>query len=494
MSTSIQNYKNIIFLIILAEILSFLGYYYQLVNFIVFFAISIFVLILSLYRLEYGLFVLLAELFIGSFGYLFYFEQGGLKISVRLALWLIMVSVWSAKTIIEWIKTKKLSINFFQSSYFSYFIVLFIFIAWGLANGLVSKNSPGNIFFDFNNWLYFLVIFPIFSVLQNDDNIKIAKQIFFAAITWLSLKTIILAYFFSHNFNGFIFDLYRWVRTSGVGEITQVQGGFSRIFMQSHIFVLLGFFILLFYLLKLINEQKIIFFTRRSAGLVGLLALFLSAILISFSRSFWIGLAAGGIFIWSIILFKLKIKFKQFVIFNSLILLSLILSLIFALAIVKFPYPWPYGGFDATELLSARATQIAGETGASSRWQLLPPLWQKIKSAPILGRGFGATVTYKTNDPRILASHAGGEYTTYAFEWGWLDIWLKLGLFGLLAYLVLFAKVIFNGLKINSYFSLALITGLVILMAVNMFSPYVNHPLGIGYLIITTAVMERMNN
>ena len=54
-----------------------------------------------------------------------------------------------------------------------------------------------------------------------------------------------------------------------------------------------------------------------------------------------------------------------------------------------------------------------------------------------MGRGFGATVTYQTRDPRILADNGSGEYTTYAFEWGWLDIWLKLGIFGLAAYFLL---------------------------------------------------------
>ena len=53
--------KNTLLFIILAEILSFLGYYYQLVNFITFFVITILVLILSLYRLKYGLFILLAN-------------------------------------------------------------------------------------------------------------------------------------------------------------------------------------------------------------------------------------------------------------------------------------------------------------------------------------------------------------------------------------------------------------------------------------------------
>ncbi|MFA6454461.1 MAG: O-antigen ligase family protein, partial [Patescibacteria group bacterium] len=298
-------------------------------------------------------------------------------------------------------------------------------------------------------------------------------------------------YIFSHSFNFFIPDLYLWVRRSGVGEITQVVPGFNRIFMQSHIFVLIGFFILLFYLLKNLAEKHTAL-NKQSLKLIGLASLLLSIIIVSFSRSFWLGLAAGGLSVWLAMIFKLKTKLKEFIVFNLLALAVIILSLALTFFIIKFPYPAPAGDFNATNLLSDRATQITDEAGASSRWQLLPPLWQKIKAAPILGQGFGATVTYISSDPRVLSANLKGEYTTYAFEWGWLDVWLKLGIFGLLAYLALFAKLIFDGFKIGSYYSLSLAAGLIVVLAVNIFSPYVNHPLGIGCLIIAAVMLENL--
>ncbi len=483
--------KNTLLFIIAAEILSFLGYYYQPVNFIAFFIIAILTLILSLRRLEYGLYILLAELIIGSFGYLFYFETGGLKISLRIALWLIIMSVWLASAIIKLAKTKKIELDFFRSSYLFYFSALAVFVVWGMINGLLQNNLLSNNFFDANNWFYFLLVFPIFSVLRTDDHIKIIEQIFFASIGWLSVKTLLLAYFFSHSFDYFTLDLYRWVRSSGAGEITQVVPGFSRIFMQSHIFVLIGFFILLFYLLKNI-EKKPPVLNRQNLGLIGFTTLLLSTIIISFSRSFWLGLAAGAIFILLTAIFKLKINLKKFIVFNLTAIAALAVSLALTFLVIKFPYPAPSGGFDAANLLSDRVTRITNEAGASSRWQLLPPLIEKIKTAPILGRGFGATVTYKSNDPRALAANPEGTYTTYAFEWGWLDVWLKLGIFGLLAYLILLVKIIYDGLKINSYYSLSLAAGLFVVLAVNITSPYANHPLGIGYIIIAAVIIESL--
>jgi len=478
--------KRLILLLIIisAELLSFLGYYFSAINFIAFFAISLLAIILSLYKLEYGLWLLLTELFIGSFGYLFYFESGGLKISLRIALWLIILAVWLSKTILDWVKTKKLTIDFLKSNNFYYFLALAIFIAWGLLNGVLNKNLDSNIFQDFNNWLYLLLIFPIFSVLKNEKNLATLKLIFFTTVAWLSIKTLALFYLFSHDFGNLALGVYGWIRLNGIGEITQVQGGFNRIFMQSQIFVLIAFFILLFYLLKSVSDNRKNLLLYRSG-----LTLFLTAILVSFSRSFWLGLLVGGLFVWLVAIFKLKINLKHFLIFNGYIFISALASLALALLIVFFPWPTPYGGFNAANLLSDRATGIS-EAGASSRWQLLPPLWQKIKSAPLLGLGFGATVTYKSSDPRVLAVSPTGDYTTYAFEWGWLDVWLKLGVFGLLAYLALLIKIIYDGLKINSYFSLALATGLVILTAVNMFSPYINHPLGLTILMLSMALLN----
>ena len=524
MSNLVQNnkiFRNTFFLIIIAELLSFLGYYYSSVNLSAFFIIVILTLIFALAKLKYGIFILLTELFIGSFGYLFYFKNGGLIISLRIALWLIIMSVWLAKVVVAWVRTKKLTLDFSKSRQFAPAIVLLFFIGWGAVNGFLNGNSLSNMFFDFNNWLYFLLIFPLYSVLRDESNFKIIKHIFLASITWLSLKTIFLVYIFTHNFHGLDSEIYGWMRTDRLGEITQTTAGFSRIFMQSHIYVLIGFFILLVYLLYAIMNDRFSFVIPAfkpkasrpadagwiagqarndkerdldsSAGMARymiILILLLSTILISFSRSFWLGLLAGGIFVWLIAIFKLKIKLKAFVIYNSIILCVIIASLLLTAVAVKFPYPSAYGGFNPADLLAQRATQISGEAGASSRWQLLTPLWQEIKTAPIIGRGFGATVTYKSDDPRVLAVNPDGLYTTYSFEWGWLDLWLKLGLLGLIAYLFLLFRIIKDGLKANSSLIISLIAGVVVLMTVNIFSPYVNHPLGIGYIILTMAIIR----
>jgi O-antigen ligase len=488
-------FKRAFLFIFLAELFSLFGYLLPNFNKAAFLIIILLTLILSLYKLEYGIWIVLAELFIGSKGYLFFFEYGGLVVSIRIVLWLIVMSVWAGKVITNWLKTKKLDIPFLKSSYSPYFFILFLSIVWGLINGILNNNEFNNLFFDFNNWLYFALIFPAFSIISEKKNINGILQIFIASIIWLALKTFFLLFAFSHNLIGVVSELYRWVRITGVGEITQMQGGFYRIFFQSHIFVLIGFFIFLFLLSdKIINnslfKNKNIFFLLSCC-----LVILLSVIIISFSRSFWVGFAFGLLLFYAYLIWQ-KIQWKKVLQISNFIIVCAIISFIIIVVTVKFPYPSPTGGFSTTGLLSKRASQLTGEAALSSRWELFPKIWQEIKRTPILGQGFGTTITYKSSDPRVLKTSPTGEYTTYAFEWGWLDIWLKLGLFGLLAYLVIIMKVYFRGLiqqnnNEESRINLGLIIGLAVVTVVSIFSPYLNHPLGIGYLIIVSAILNK---
>jgi hypothetical protein len=110
-------------------------------------------------------------------------------------------------------------------------------------------------------------------------------------------------------------------------------------------------------------------------------------------------------------------------------------------------------------------------------------------------------VTYRTEDPRLLAEDPSGEYTTFAFEWGYHDLWVKFGVLGLLVYAWLIAVILtpyFVSLKMwkgmgganraDALVLIGVICGMVAMLATNVFSPYLNHPLGIGLLMTVAAI------
>ena len=496
-------------LIFLTELLSFGGFLLPELRQTVFFIILAAALILSLLKLEYGLLILLAELFIGSKGYLFYFEQGGLVISLRIALFLVIMSICLAKVIITWNREGRAAfLNKLKLPFWQYYALLGAAVIGGVVNGYLQKNELSNVFFDTNAWIYFLIIFPLAYVIKEykDDAVEFWQKlsaVFGAAVAWLIAETLLLLFFFSHNFGtAAALMIYKWIRVTGVGEITFTEFGFYRIFIQSQIYVLIALMIAsaLFIYFKSVDDKKKLL----HCFIASLLAF--SVVISSFSRSFWIGLAVG-LFCFYVFLFLCFYKQWRVILWHiGLTLSAVILSVGLIFILVRFPYPEPIADF-SPELIAQRA--FSSEAGVSSRWNLLNPLLSKIKQAPLFGKGFGATVTYQTQDPRILEQNPSGDYTTYAFEWGYLDIWLKLGFIGLLVYVALLVKIVIKGIKnikylaagrqgsilniqyFNTALNFALLSGLVTVIITSFFSPYLNHPLGIGLIILTSFLVMK---
>jgi O-antigen ligase len=179
-------------------------------------------------------------------------------------------------------------------------------------------------------------------------------------------------------------------------------------------------------------------------------------------------------------------KFPWFKLFNWLgrVVLIFVVSIGLIYVIVSLP-SWSQGkAFGA--LIERRITEFR-EPAASSRMNQLGPLFKKITKHPILGSGFGTAVRYQSEDPRILEEYPDGWISTYAFEWGWLDIWLKIGLVGLGIYLLLLSKIWRAGWRRGE---IGLLMGMVAIAVTSITSPYLNHPLGIGYIILISAIIN----
>jgi hypothetical protein len=488
---SFKTIAALIAIFLAAEILSFFSFSHPLLNQAVLTAIALGVFVLSFYRLEYGLLAVLAELFIGSMGHLFFLDYGGHIIGLRIALWLAVLSVFIIKLFYQ--AFKKQAGDSYWSSFrnFSgrnYFLILGAFVLLSVINGLWRGHEYGLVFADFNAWIYFSLLGPIIAVYGGSDRDRLRRlyNLFLAAAIWLSLKTLILLFVFTHD-SGLSADIYLWLRKTLVGEMTPTKTGWPRIFIQGQIFSAIAF-LCVFWL----NQAKFKwreFFHRSNITALIIAALFLSSVLISFSRSFWVALvgslAASGLVVWRISSFRRAL--------SSLLWLAVVglSSFLMMYLVVAWPYFQSSSGNFGSDFLERVSN--GNEAALASRWSLLPVLAQEIKKEPFLGQGYGATVTYFSRDPRILQNNPSGEYTTYAFEWGYLDLWLKLGLLGLSAYLWLLFRLLSSGLrkgiKETDYLTFGLTSGLLFLMITNAFTPYLNHPLGIGFLLLASCLI-----
>lgn len=473
------KYFKISFLIfIIVDILSFFSYQNDYVHIIIFILLFLLIFGATLYKLEYGLYILLGELFIGSQGHLISLDISFFDFSIRMAIFFIVFLVWLTKLI-----SGQGGMAFFKKNnqFLIIYLLLFIILLTGVLSGLL-RNQLNNVFFDVNGWLFFAAIPVFYGTIKSENAVKNIISLLFSATCYISLKTLIVLIIFAYPWPINISTFYNWLRDSRIGEITRVTGSFYRIFFQAQIYALIGLIMSFFFLLfkdkfqfkK--NAVKWLFFTAILSS---------TAIIACLSRSFWLGVIGSLVFIFYLLIFKFHFRFLRIV---------KIVVIMIAVVMMEIGFLYAITGNLTHNWIKGRLENPTQEAATMSRISQLGPLFKAVGQNWLLGAGFGKTVTYFSNDPRILAKSPSGVYETYAFEWGYLDIWLKVGIIGLMVYLYLYYLVFKEGIKLLrlpaefSFLILALMLGLVGVLVTSIFSPYLNHPLGIGFLLLISAI------
>jgi|JI8StandDraft_1071087.scaffolds.fasta_scaffold06141_6 glycosyltransferase involved in cell wall biosynthesis len=348
------------------------------------------------------------------------------------------------------------------------YLILVLTIAYGVIRGF-TLGQPF-VLADANSWGVLLLAFPMYQLIRQNEE-EILRPLLTALAVGLAVNaglSFLLFYIYSHDTGAIQVPVYLFIRRSGIGEITRIfaDGSLYRVFIQSQIYWVLAFIVSLFAHKTLPKKLRL-----------GILSVGTAIIVISLSRSFFLGTgAAVGVWVLSMVADGLRLKnVKESFANVGWTTATGVAGLLLIAILAFFPIPPSKNGALDDALLNRFDT---GEAAAQSRWVLLPALTTEIAKNPILGSGFGKTVTYKSADPRIAAT--GKEYTTYAFEWGWHDLWLKLGagVLVVMAWLLFVANEIRNA-KIEPDLKRGLIAAILALVVIHAFTPYVNHPLGI---------------
>lgn len=465
-------------LIVIAEALSAAVVFFPLVN-------GIFALLLTMiffiaaYRMPAaGFAILIGELVIGSKGELFKIgadaeNNGG--ISIRMLFFAAFLVAWAIKA--EWKPFLAFMRDWLKDRW--EYPALAIVLVLAFVHGM-SRRNPF-LFADANAWGYLLLLAPALELSLRKGSVlaKTTSAAIFAGLAYVSVKTLMLFYLFSHPFGTWMESVYYWLRKSGIGEVTRILEGASahRVFFQSHIFEVLA----------LSPTLLLFFFGKTKRSWWGLLfVLCFTAVLISFSRSFWIAALLSLFILKAFVVLRTGELGGWFSVWKRTAVLAAA-SIGLVLLALFFPIP-PPTGVNLSDTLIARLS--SEESALKSRWLLLPALWDGIREAPVTGHGFGAVLTYRSLDPRVVQA-TGGEYTTYAFEWGWLDFWYKFGIAGFLLMLYLIAKIAWRFLKLPlpAWKKMLPLTALAALAMTHVFTPYLNHPLGFGMLILLEAAL-----
>ncbi len=461
------------------EIASYVGYRFTLLGNGLFALIIVGTVVLAWKRLEWGLAVVLAELFIGGKGYLYSVDFGGPTVSIRIALFCTIAFVWllryRARTgwhtlppMLRW------SI-----------IGLGAFVLWGVFHGIIARHGIQNVYFDANAYLFFLLLAVLLAPTIDRSRFgTLVIAILAAVATVLGIKSLASLGMFAHFNVAGLAEYYRWIRNTGVGEIAYISGSSYRVFFQSQIY---GMFALLVFAPFVLPKRGTTL--RGKRWLFIPMTLGLSAVLVSLSRSFWVGGALAVVAGTILGFIRYRWNLKQFI--GVIIVGACLFGVAYTLMSwsLNFPYPYSFSrGGTANRLITERFQHFGGEAAASSRLQMLSPLADAILKSPVFGSGFATMVTYQSNDPRQLQSPTKGIYTTDAFELGYLDIALKIGVLGVGVYLLVLWTVIRGLWKAGSDMAFGVLIAVVALMGAHLTTPYLNHPLGIGLLLIAILI------
>ncbi|MBI5621660.1 O-antigen ligase family protein [Candidatus Falkowbacteria bacterium] len=455
--------------------LSFVAYVLPSVQSIFFILAIGLTLIVALWRLESALYLVLAELGIGSFGYLLSVSMGGVNLSLRIGMFAVIMAVWLGRVLVELARTKSFGryVSLRHTALGKYFLLLLVVLVWGALWGWWRGHGLRGVFFDSNGWLYFLYLLPFVDCLKRERLPQILA-VLAGSIAAMTVLTVLTFLVFTQNWAALVSPLYGWLRDFRLGEITFAGGNLWRVFLQSQVYAAVGS--VLFFWLWLKNNNYELRITNYEFGVFTLASF---TVIISLSRSFWLGCAGALALMFWWLLLKEQVPLKK------LFLAGLLLIVVVG---VEFGAIRLIAGAGSGELISQRLTDF-GEAAGASRWNQLRPLSLAITRHPIIGSGFGAPVTYQSLDPRILKNSPDGWYTTYAFEWGYLDVLLKVGLFGLGVYLLFLYQVGKKLIITNDELQMGLFFGLVVILLTNIFSPYLNHPLGIGYIVVLASLI-----
>ncbi len=423
----------------------------------------------------WGTAMVLAELVGGSLGRLFVLPGGDGLASVRMGLFAVAL-LGTAWHIIRHEERRNWIVKRLRGNVGVIVFACLLLIA--LARGL-WQFPIASVIADANAYAFLLLLPTILLVCREEADRSRVLSVVFGAAAAVSLLSLVVLFLFTHGVSSTVASpLYKWVRDFGLGEATPMATGFVRVFFQAHIWTMI---VALWSVVLLTCARST---TPRWIWVIGVLSA--GTVALSFSRTLWIATLVG-ILVFGFLL-ALRRKTRSMV--PRLLLVCVVVVSLGA--VLPFLVTRGAGG-----LALQRATTMTGEPAADSRLNLLKVMWPAIQEHVVLGWGFGKSLTYETRDPRLLAYFPDGRYTTTAFEWGWLDFWLKLGIVGLLTMLLWVTSLFFNATQLfrdsnEMAWPAAFAASTVAIAVAHVFSPWLNHPLGFGYLMLVTAIVDRL--
>jgi O-antigen ligase len=421
------------------------------------------------------MYIIIFEAILGGAGRTIAFGPLSIRMVLFVIAFLLMFILWALNKFD--IKQFKLN-NIFTK-------LIIVFLVYTLITGVhgyyFAHHSLSLVIGDVTGYIAFLLIFIFNIAIEDKYEIKRISILTIFATFLQSISLIIIHLFLGLGI--FTFDgINTLLQQYYIGNLSYIAPNTIRIFFKSSLFLQIGFILLLAFISKERNKKNLI--------IEYIVLIFISyAIVLSFTRGFWIGAVLS--FIIMIFCKHAKPLGKT--------LLVLIVGVSIMLAITCAAYRntdvlvslvQRTGLIKQSTIMMIQNKQLpTGDTdgqdlSAEYRSQESKYLVKYIEKSPIIGTGFGTIIT------ELNRNNSRNEYM-------YLDIWMEMGLIGLILFGSILILVFKHWIKIRRrnvndkdlvYLDaiIAALAGVVVTSGIN---PFLNNPIGLTYLVFTiTAV------
>ena len=416
-----------------------------------------------------GWYIIAAEMILGGAGG--FLAIAG--ISLRTVLLVASLTIYGLQKLKDCKKIIK------ENKIFCFFVFLFFcFLGFSALRGYYLGHSPRLIIADLIPYLFFLYYFPLKELLQKNlfppqrDPAR-GGTIFKSLIFNLLLAALIGNFIFIIlTFAGYSSGLlalqdsyYHWFRDVANGKITELGFNFYRIVLNEHLLLVP---LLIVFIHRIIQNKK----DYHLSFIIYLLLI--TTLSINLTRIYLVALAAGLLFLFS------KTNWKRWlaVTFISCFLFLISFTTLHLIASRGQSLGWELFGLRLQSITAPKT-----EESSLSRLLLLPKIWGKIKTRPLLGNGLGDTVT-------VYSPIFKQEITTPHFDWGYLEVVAELGILGLLAWLFLISYLLLSFIRFSPSFTASIIS----LLAINLTSPALFHVLGVVWITFLLVLKNHKND
>lgn len=349
-----------------------------------------------------------------------------------------------------------------------YLMIFFALFLYAIFNGFRNGNPISDILVSSKGFLYILMIIPFSHFVDSKEKAKKLVKAFINATVILAVITFII--FIIYGLNNETYNIFGVILNKWNYGYIALRGGFPAVFMKTSPYMAIA---LIYELNMYINGSE-----KKNKRKMFNIFILLEGIICTMSMGIWIASAVGFALVVIIsILNRKNIKTAG----GKSIFMEL-LPMIIIVVITQIIFNQIFSDYIVTVIDNRIATTDSSYVVKADQLIRLTSLWLEDI---FFGKGYGVRIYFELGKFR--------SDSMIQFELFWNQLLLNMGLVGFVSYMLLIFEpvlVFFKGMLKNLYkvediiFILTLSIGIFMMCIISSVNPFMNNPIGIGYLVL----------